>query len=138
MDRADPVDRKGLMAVPTKPQRAGDQSLPYDGQVDVGPEVVADVLRYEGFRDKRIIQQVADDFRARIQLGIERYGHPLQTHNGRDAVRDALDEALDLAHYLKQLEIETHDPKVSIMYACAIGIVFDLEEWIAAQEPAPA
>ncbi len=38
MDRADPVDRKGLMAVPTKPQRAGDQSLPYDGQVDVQDE----------------------------------------------------------------------------------------------------
>jgi hypothetical protein len=60
------------MTAPAKPRRAGDQPLPHDGQVDVGPEVVADVLRYEAFRDKTIIQQVADDFRARIQLGIER------------------------------------------------------------------
>lgn len=50
--------------------------------------------------------QVADlviaDIESRRQLGVRRYGTPLQPHNGRDALRDAYEEALDLAHYLCQ------------------------------------
>ncbi|NUS59165.1 MAG: hypothetical protein HOV66_30555 [Streptomycetaceae bacterium] len=57
--------------------------------------------------DARDVQsQVVDDIVARRQVGIERYGTPLQPHNGRDALRDAYEEALDLAMYLKQLLIE--------------------------------
>lgn len=46
------------------------------------------------------------DIEARTQVGIERYGTPLQPFNGRDALRDAYEEALDLATYLKQCLIE--------------------------------
>jgi hypothetical protein len=35
-------------------------------------------------------------------LGIKRYGTPLQAHNGRDALVDARDEALDMVAYLTQ------------------------------------
>ena len=38
----------------------------------------------------------------RRQVGIERYGTPLQPNNGRDALVDAYQEALDLACYLRQ------------------------------------
>lgn len=46
---------------------------------------------------------VADDVLARRDVGIERYGTALQPHNGRNALKDAYEEALDLACYLRQL-----------------------------------
>lgn len=45
---------------------------------------------------------VVADMQARDQLGRERYGTPLQAHNGRDPLVDAYEEALDLAVYLRQ------------------------------------
>lgn len=45
---------------------------------------------------------VVKDIEERKRLGIERYGTPLQAHNGRDALVDAYQEALDLAIYLRQ------------------------------------
>jgi hypothetical protein len=49
---------------------------------------------------------VIEDMRARDRLGRETYGVPLQPGNGRDAVRDAYEEALDQVAYLKQLQLE--------------------------------
>ncbi len=45
---------------------------------------------------------VIADMEARRRLGIERYGTPLQAHNGRRSLVDAYQEALDLAVYLRQ------------------------------------
>jgi hypothetical protein len=45
---------------------------------------------------------VLADMTARDAVGRERYGVPLQPHNGRDCLRDAYEEALDLAVYLRQ------------------------------------
>lgn len=45
---------------------------------------------------------VIDDLGVRLQVGVQRYGTPLQAFNGRDALRDAYEEALDLACYLRQ------------------------------------
>lgn len=45
---------------------------------------------------------VAQDLAGRLAVGVERYGQPLQAHNGRDALRDAYEEALDLTVYLRQ------------------------------------
>ena len=49
-----------------------------------------------------IVELVREDMLARMTLGIERYGTPLQANNGRDALQDAYEEALDLAIYLRQ------------------------------------
>jgi hypothetical protein len=49
---------------------------------------------------------VRADLDLREQVGIQRYGTPLQPHNGRDALRDAYEEALDLSCYLKQAIVE--------------------------------
>jgi len=38
--------------------------------------------------------------------GIETYGTTLETHNGRDAIKDAKEEAIDLWQYLCQIELE--------------------------------
>lgn len=64
---------------------------------------------------------VRADLETRERIGVKRYGTPLQPHNGRDALRDAYEEALDLACYLRQAieerasnvpqqgcEVETH------------------------------
>lgn len=45
---------------------------------------------------------VIEDMKARNQAGLRRYGTPLQINNGRDALQDAYEEALDLAVYLRQ------------------------------------
>lgn len=49
---------------------------------------------------------VAAALAGRKRLGVERYGQPLQAFNGRDALRDAYEEALDLLVYLRQVQVE--------------------------------
>lgn len=49
-----------------------------------------------------IVDLVVKEFKARKRLGKKRYGTYLQANNGRDALRDALDESLDLCCYLRQ------------------------------------
>lgn len=49
---------------------------------------------------------VIADIEKRRELGIRRYGTALQPHNGRNALLDAYEEAIDLAMYLKQRLIE--------------------------------
>lgn len=50
-----------------------------------------------------IQSMVRADLEYREQVGIQRYGTPLHAHNGRDALRDAYEESLDLACYLRQM-----------------------------------
>ncbi len=49
---------------------------------------------------------VIDDIVKRKEHGIKKYGTALQPNNGRDALQDAYEEALDLCQYLKQAIIE--------------------------------
>lgn len=53
-----------------------------------------------------VLPEVMKDLEARIQIGIKKYGEPLTTHNGRDSLLDAYQEALDLSVYLKQAILE--------------------------------
>lgn len=45
----------------------------------------------------------------RRQYGIAKYGRPLETNNGRDALTDAWEESLDLLTYLTQMRLERGD-----------------------------
>lgn len=55
-------------------------------------------------------RMVQDDLEARLQLGISRYGQPLQPFNGRNSLRDAYEEMLDLCVYLRNaLYEQEHD-----------------------------
>jgi hypothetical protein len=49
---------------------------------------------------------VISDMQARDRFGRSKYGTPLQADNGRDALQDAYEEALDLCVYLKQAIVE--------------------------------
>lgn len=52
-----------------------------------------------------IADPAAQDIEKRKQMGIQKYGVPLQHDNGRDHLLDAYEEAIDLALYLRA-EIE--------------------------------
>ncbi len=54
----------------------------------------------------QVLPHVMADMAARIAKGADEYGEPLTTNNGRDALQDAYEEALDLALYLKQAIME--------------------------------
>lgn len=54
---------------------------------------------------------VIKDIEARKQIGIERYGTALQPFNGRDALQDAYEEAIDLTMYLKQCILERNNER---------------------------
>lgn len=58
-----------------------------------------------------IVDLVVQDMHERKQLGIKRYGTALQAFNGRDALQDAYEEALDLAIYLRQVIEERNAQK---------------------------
>ena len=61
---------------------------------------------------KIVVDCVIQDLHLRAEAGKKKYGTYLKTHNGRNALVDAYQEALDLAMYLKQaiLEGEKYGP----------------------------
>lgn len=50
-----------------------------------------------------IVELVKNDLECRAVLGERKYGERLKPHNGRDALVDAYQEALDLCMYLRQV-----------------------------------
>jgi hypothetical protein len=53
-----------------------------------------------------VVDAVIEDMRLRANHGKKLYGTYLRTDNGRDALIDAYQEALDLCVYLKQVLME--------------------------------
>jgi len=49
-----------------------------------------------------VAELVMADIEGRAKLGEKKYGERLMTFNGRSALQDAYEEALDLAMYLRQ------------------------------------
>lgn len=49
---------------------------------------------------------LGDDLEARARMGAEQYGMRLHCRNGRDALVDAYQEALDLVMYMRQAMME--------------------------------
>lgn len=85
--------------------------------------------------DARIAMAIVADCRARDRLGRERYGTPLRAHNGRDALVDAYQEALDLLAYLGQLAIERRHPeRITGLLNDATGMVTELRELLSERE----
>jgi hypothetical protein len=75
---------------PTK-TREGDQPLP---EVREGGGFIQDL--------------VIEDIEARKQVGISRYGTPLQSFNGRNVDQDLYEELIDATTYLRQRLVERH------------------------------
>lgn len=89
--QTDHLRRLREMAERAGPRR---QAAPVPGEGDVWAEVIAD-----GERRQSIPPRVLDLMRERRQVGIDRYGVPLQRSNGRDGLRDLLEELLDAVAY---------------------------------------
>jgi hypothetical protein len=54
----------------------------------------------------KVLDHVISDLQARAEMGKSKYGHYLETDNGRNALQDAYEEALDMCMYLKQKLLE--------------------------------
>lgn len=56
--------------------------------------------------EQYVLEFVVNDLRERAESGRVKYGTYLMTHNGRDPLWDAYQEALDLTMYLRQTLLE--------------------------------
>lgn len=81
-----------------------DQPLPVPGSRQVHQSVI-DHLG-EWCLDPEVQRAIDQGLQARRELGIRKYGRPLEADNGRDALQDAWEEALDAMAYIHQLELE--------------------------------
>lgn len=80
-------------------QATGQLSLPFFPSTNPQPMPIQKT-------EPHISDLVCVDLRYRKQEGIKKYGVPLQAGNGRDALQDAYEEALDMCQYLKQALVE--------------------------------
>jgi hypothetical protein len=112
--------------------RPGDQAMPVPND---GPSmhdlVCEDLASYEAGTPgvSGLLRALAE----RKELGLKRYGTVLQAHNGRDALRDASDESVDLLVYLRQAIAETGDGsdprrlrRLRLAYGSALQAAADL------------
>jgi hypothetical protein len=104
-------DRSRYGGIPARAGREGDsQPMPISvsQSAAVDPSFVSVLGAFVNLRavPDEVATQVGRDVAKRTQLGIERYGTPLMTWNGRDAATDAYEEAMDLAKYCTQLYME--------------------------------
>ncbi len=79
-----------------------------------------------------VLDYVLADLQERSNAGIQKYGTPLQTHNGRDAMWDAYQEALDLCVYLRQaiLERDIDEPELCNRTGCnEVATVHFMRPW---------
>lgn len=86
--------------------RPGDQKMPVPND---GPSMHDLVLEDLAGRSNSVWAGpglLMDVVEQRKALGLSRYGTILQAFNDRDALRDALDEAVDLLVYLRQALVE--------------------------------
>ncbi len=64
----------------------------------------------ESMKNKKMLHTyTTQNMAERAAAGFHKYGTHLQTHNGRDALWDAYQEAMDLCMYLRQAILERDD-----------------------------
>ena len=59
--------------------------------------------------DKTIIERLIEDIQGRDTVGRAKYGKPLLPFDGRRTLRDAYEEALDLAVYVRKEMVEREE-----------------------------
>ena len=78
-------------------------------------------------------RHLLEDMAERDRFGRERYGTPLQAHNGRDALIDAYQEALDLPVYLRQAQEEGAIPEENGLVDAAVTIALRIRRRLGAR-----
>lgn len=89
-------------------------------------------------QSKDITELVKEDLTLRKQMGIRKYGIPLMSHNGRNPLIDAYQEAMDLCLYLRQAVDEslpqepTETTAASRFFADlrTLGMVQEQDRWM--------
>lgn len=88
--------------------------------------MIEDIMRWEGEGgavadqppipngSRPIWDRVIEDMRERDRVGRERYGTPLQSHNGRDGLVDLYQELLDAVVYIRKEIAEREDLRARI------------------------
>jgi hypothetical protein len=79
--------------------------------------------------DDRSYARVIADIVARKEIGLKRYGTLLQAFNGRDALLDAYQEALDMCQYLRQV-VEEGQTWIHVTYGNALRMTLHLRTMI--------
>lgn len=80
------------------------------GSAAVWPLVIAQ-LEADGYEFESTVagqEALLEAFRQRHAYGLRKYGEGLQVENGRNPLRDLLDEALDAVAYSRQNYEQTH------------------------------
>lgn len=101
-------------------QAATPEPMSKPGVDDVLPAVIKDLQSMNETARKNFVSvfncnlgdihdEVIKDLQGRDALGREKYGTTLQTHNGRDALNDLMQEQYDGIMYLKQAIMERDD-----------------------------
>ena len=105
---------------------------PIKGKVNIGELVLKDVvIMAETNDDNYIGELITRDIQARIDLGKQKYGTVLQSHNGRDALMDSYQESIDLCMYLKQVSVEGKI-ELGTLYIDALKVSFNIRKLIKA------
>ena len=82
-------------------------------------------LALKRWHDKPCGEQIQADLIARAEEGLKKYGTYLETNNGRDALMDAYQEALDLLMCLEQENAERNIRTNSSGYGMPIKIALE-------------
>lgn len=85
------------------------QQAPKTGQEKVAPSALVALREFaEDIRPdlEFALTETEQRLAARVEEGLAKYGTPLMTHNGRDALQDAWEEAADLIFYVEQATLE--------------------------------
>lgn len=85
------------------------QPDPVEGQEEVSTFLVNELEGYYETHEEEVYKLLIEDVLKRREDGIEEYGTPLMTHNGRQALVDCYDEFLDALYYTGQMIME--EPK---------------------------
>ena len=99
-------------------QRPGDQPLPTGGEENVQDALIAHIEK-------------------RKAIGLQRYGQPVMTFNGRNAPQDLLEELLDGATYAMQVLMEMKALKGRIGRALALHIADQAGDCVSCEQISP-
>ena|SRR4028119_1917956 len=117
----------------TKNPRPGDQQLPEKNDSPSIQSLILDEMTRLG-KNSGFWKLIRTDIREREKIGVERYGTALQAHNGRDAIRDAYEEALDGLFYVRQaLQEDSTNSPLRHAYSAQWEAVLSLRQALGAR-----
>jgi acyl carrier protein len=108
------------------------QPLPHGTGADIASLVIAEIG--EIYASSTIAPLLIADIETRVAAGENKYGERLRANNGRDALLDAYQKAIDLTLYLRQ-EVDEQGSGVAIgLYGDARALALEIRRMIFGKE----